>query len=198
MRGRLLAFEGGEATGKTTQARILAERLGAVLTREPGGTEVGERVREVVLDPAVRVDFRAEALLMAAARAQHVSEVIEPALAAGRHVVTDRFTPSSLAYQGIGRGLGVEQVAVLSAFATGGLEADLVLLLDLPLDVTAARLSAEPDRLELEGAPFHARVAAAFRQLAAADPARWVVVPADGTVDEVAARVWQAVDARLT
>lgn len=198
MRGRLLAFEGGEATGKTTQARLLAERLGAVLTREPGGTEVGERVREVVLDPAVRVDFRAEALLMAAARAQHVTEVIEPGLAAGRHVVTDRFTPSSLAYQGIGRGLGVEQVAALSAFATGGLEADLVLLLDLPLDVTAARLSAEPDRLELEGAPFHARVAAAFRQLAAADPARWVVVPADGSVDEVAARVWQAVDARLT
>lgn len=198
MRGKLVAFEGGDATGKTTQARILAERLGALLTREPGGTEVGEWVREVVLDPAVRVDFRAEALLMAAARAQHVTQVIEPALAAGRHVVTDRFTPSSLAYQGVGRGLGVEQVAALSAFATGGLEADLVLLLDLPLDVTAARLSAEPDRLELEGAPFHARVAAAFRQLAAADPGRWVVVPADGPVDEVAARVWEAVDRRLT
>ena len=189
-----MAFEGGEATGKTTQARLLAERLGAVLTREPGGTEVGERVRELVLDPAVRVDVRAEALLMAAARAQHVAEVIEPALAAGRHVVTDRFTASSLAYQGVGRGLGVDEVAGLSSYATGGLEPDMVLLLDLPLETAAARLSNEPDRLEREGAPFHARVSAAFRQLAGADPARWAVVPADGTVDEVAAKVWEAVN----
>jgi len=194
VRGRFLAFEGGEATGKSTQARLLAERLGAVLTREPGGTAVGERVRTLVLDPGVPVDIRAEALLMAAARAQHVAEVIEPALAAGRAVVTDRFTPSSLAYQGVGRGLGVEPVAALSAFATGGLQADLVLLLDLPLEVCAARMAEEPDRLEREGAPFHARVGAAFRQLAAADPDRWVVVPADGTVDEVAARVWDALD----
>ena len=194
MRGRFIAFEGGEAAGKTTQAGLLAERLGAVSTREPGGTEVGERVRSLVLDPAVRVDVRAEALLMAAARAQHVAEVIEPALAAGRHVVTDRYTPSSLAYQGVGRGLPLEEVAALSAFATGGLEPDLVLLLDLPLEMTASRLSSEPDRLEQEGAPFHARVAAAFRQLAAADPVRWVVVPADGTVDEVAAKVWEAVN----
>ena len=194
MRGRFIAFEGGEAAGKTTQAGLLAERLGAVSTREPGGTEVGERVRSLVLDPAVRVDVRAEALLMAAARAQHVAEVIEPALAAGRHVVTDRYTPSSLAYQGVGRGLPLEEVAALSAFATGGLEPDLVLLLDLPLEMTASRLSSEPDRLEQEGAPFHARVAAAFRQLAAADPVRWVVVPADGTVDEVASKVWEAVN----
>jgi len=194
VRGRFIALEGGEATGKTTQARLLAERLGAVLTREPGGTEAGERVRAIVLDPAVSIDPRAEALLMAAARAQHVVEVIEPALSAGRHVITDRFTPSSLAYQGVGRGLGVVEVAALSAFATAGLEPDLVLLLELPLEVTAARLSEEPDRLELEGAPFHARVAAAFRQLAAADPIRWVVVPATGTIDEVAARIWGAVE----
>ena len=113
MRGRFIAFEGGEAAGKTTQAGLLAERLGAVPTREPGGTEVGERVRSLVLDPAVRVDIRAEALLMAAARAQHVAEVIEPALAAGRHVVTGRYTPSSLAYQGVGRGLPIEEVAAL-------------------------------------------------------------------------------------
>lgn len=193
MRGRFIAFEGGEATGKTTQARILAERLGAVLTREPGGTEVGERLRAIVLDAAVPIDSRAEALLMAAARAQHVVEVIEPALAAGRHVVTDRFTASSLAYQGVGRGLGVDEVAALSVFATAGLEPDLVLLLELPLEVAAARLSEEPDRLEREGAPFHARVAAAFRQLASADPERWMVLPADGSVDEVAAKVWEAV-----
>jgi len=135
-----------------------------------------------------------EALLMAAARAQHVAQVIEPALASGRSVVTDRFTASSLAYQGVGRGLDIGQVAALSAFATGGLQPDLVILLDVPLEVTAARLSSEPDRLEMEGAPFHARVAAAYRQLAAADPGRWVVVSADAPVDEVAARVWAAVD----
>lgn len=194
MRGRFLAFEGGEATGKTTQARLLADRLGALLTREPGGTELGERVRELVLDPAMPVAPRAEALLMAAARAQHVSQVIEPTLAAGRSVVSERFTPSSLAYQGVGRGLGVEQVAAVSVFATGGLQPDLVILLDVPLDVTAQRLSTEPDRLEMEGVPFHARVAAAYRQMAALEPDRWVVVPADAPVEEVAARVWAAVD----
>ena len=194
MRGRFLAFEGGEATGKTTQARLLADRLGALLTREPGGTELGERVRELVLDPAMPVAPRAEALLMAAARAQHVSQVIEPTLAAGRSVVSERFTPSSLAYQGVGRGLGVEQVAAVSVFATGGLQPDLVILLDVPLDVTAQRLSSEPDRLEMEGVPFHARVAAAYRQMAALEPDRWVVVPADAPVEEVAARVWAAVD----
>ncbi len=197
MRGRFLAFEGGEATGKTTQAGLLAERLGALLTREPGGTEVGERVREIVLDPALPVAPKTEALLMAAARAQHVAQVIEPMLAAGRSVVTDRFTPSSLAYQGVGRGLDVGEVAALSAFATGGLQPDLVILLDVPLDVAAARLSSEPDRLEMEGAPFHARVNVAFRQMAAADPQRWVVIPADAPVEEVAARVWAEVDRLL-
>jgi len=194
MRGRFLAFEGGEATGKTTQAALLADRLGALLTREPGGTDVGERVRAVVLDPALSVDAKTEALLMAAARAQHVSQVIEPTLASGRTVVTDRFTASSLAYQGVGRGLDIAEVAALSAFATGGLQPDLVILLDVPLDVAASRLSSDPDRLEMEGAPFHARVASAFRQLAAADPDRWAVVPADAPVDEVAERVWAAVD----
>ncbi|MEO5680462.1 MAG: dTMP kinase [Acidimicrobiales bacterium] len=196
MRGRFIAFEGGDAAGKTTQAERLADRLGALLTREPGGTEVGERVRDLVLDPALPLSSKAEALLMAAARAQHVAQVIEPALASGRTVVTDRFTASSLAYQGVGRGLDLAEVAALSAFATGGLQPDLVVLLDLPLDVAAARLSSEPDRLEREGAPFHARVAAAFRRLAAADPDRWAVVPADASIDEVAALVWTAV-ARL-
>jgi len=194
VRGRFIAFEGGDATGKSTQARLLAERLGALLTREPGGTEVGERVRELVLERGLSVMPRTEALLMAAARAQHVAQVIEPTLAAGRSVVTDRFTASSLAYQGVGRGLDISEVAALSAFATGGLQPDLVVLLDLPLDVAAARLSSEPDRMEMEDAPFHARVAAAYRQLAAADPDGWAVVPADAPVDEVAERVWTAVD----
>ncbi len=194
MRGRFLAIEGGDATGKSTQARLLSDWLGALLTREPGGTAVGEKVRNLVLDPALPVSPRSEALLMAAARAQHVAQVIEPALASGRTVVTDRFTGSSLAYQGFGRGLNVAEVAALSAFAADGLQPDLVVLLELPLDVAAARLGSQPDRLEREGAPFHARVAAGFRQLAAADPGHWVEVDASGSIDEVAARVWAAVD----
>ena len=127
----LIAFEGGEGTGKSTQARLLAKRIGegAVATREPGGTAVGVAIRSLLLEaepgPA-GLDPRAEALLMAADRAQHVAEVIAPALAAGRVVVTDRYIGSSLAYQGHGRGLGVDAVAALSAFATGGIEADLV------------------------------------------------------------------------
>ena len=190
---RLIAFEGGEACGKSTQAGLLASRLGAVLTREPGGTAVGERVRAVLLDPAVGgLDARAEALLMAAARAQHVAEVVAPALAAGRDVVTDRFSHSSLAYQGYGRGLPLEEVRRLSDWATGGLWPDVVVLLDLPADVAEARRG-HPDRFEAEGREFHRRVEAGFRELAGADPGRWRVVDATGTIEEVAARVWEAV-----
>lgn len=190
--GRLIALEGGDACGKSTQAALLAERLGAVLTREPGGTTVGERVRDVLLDAAlVALDPRAEALLMASARAQHVSEVVAPALAAGRHVVTDRFSHSSLAYQGYGRGLDIEDLRWLSEWATGGLWPDVVVLLDLPLGFALAS-PASPDRFEAEGGAFHERVRAGFRALAAGDPERWRVVDAAGTIDEVAARVWAA------
>jgi dTMP kinase len=192
VRGRLIAFEGGEAVGKSTQAALLADRLGAVLTREPGGTELGEVIRELLLDPARVLDARTEALLMAAARAQHVAEVIAPALAAGRDVVTDRFIGSSLAYQGFGRSLGVVEVAALSTFATGGLEADVVVLLTVPDSEASARRSAAPDRLEAEGDEFHRRVLDGFGRLAAEDP-RWVVVDGAGAVEEVAERVWAAV-----
>src|SRR5438874_11901395 len=155
-RGRLIVFEGGEASGKSTQARLLAADLGAVLTHEPGGTRAGRRVRDVVLDPAVgELSARAEALLMAADRAQHVAEVVEPALARGDDVVSDRFTPSSLAYQGFGRGLDVEEVRRLSTWAAGGLEADLVVLLEVPLDIAARRRTGADDRMEAEGAAFH-------------------------------------------
>ena len=191
-RGRLLALEGGEAVGKSTQASRLAERLGALLTREPGGTDLGEEIRGLLLDPARRLDARTEALLMAAARAQHVAEVIEPALAAGRDVVTDRFVGSSLAYQGFGRGLPLEDVAALSHFATAGVAADVVVLLDVPDADAAARRDAAPDRLEAEGDEFHRRVLDGFARLAAEDP-RWVVVDGRGGVDEVAERVWAAV-----
>jgi dTMP kinase len=190
-RGRLIALEGGEAVGKSTQAARLAERLDAVLTREPGGTELGEEIRGLLLDPSRLLDARTEALLMAAARAQHVAEVIEPALASGRDVVTDRFVGSSLAYQGFGRGLPLEEVATLSSFATGGVQADLVVLLDVPDVEAAARRDAEPDRLEAEGDEFHRRVLDGFARLAAEDP-RWVVVDGSGDVDAVAARVWAA------
>ena len=181
-RGRFIAFEGGEASGKSTQATRLAARLDAVLTREPGGTPIGEQIRSLLLDPAGVVEVRTEALLMAAARAQHVHDVIEPALASGRHVVTDRFTASSLAYQGYGRGLPLEDVRALSAFATAGLEPDLYVLLDVPPDVAAARRSREHDRMESAGADFHQRVRDGF--LALVDD-RWLVV--DGTLlpDEV-------------
>ncbi len=126
MTGRLVAFEGGEGSGKSTQAQRLADYLGALLTREPGGTLLGEQLRALVLDPEREAPSdRAEALIIAAARAQHVAEVVGPALAAGTDVVTDRFIGSSLAYQGIGRDLGVAEVAAGAGFATNGPEAGL-------------------------------------------------------------------------
>lgn len=203
-RGRFVAVEGADGCGKSTQAARLAAKLGAVLTREPGGTALGERVRALALDLSLPdVDARAEALLMAAARAQHVAELIEPALSRGEDLVTDRFTASSLAYQGWGRGLGTESVAGLSAFATGGLEPDVYVLLCVPEDETRARrraasaAGAATDRFEAEAADFHGRVSAGFRKLADADPRRWLMVDGVGSLDEVEARVWSAVSGRL-
>jgi dTMP kinase len=199
--GHFIVFEGGEASGKSTQAALLAESLGAVLTREPGGTAVGERVRQILLDPSVSdLDDRAEALLMAAARAQHVASVIRPALAAGRDVVSDRFSGSSLAYQGYGRGLALSEVRSLSDWATGGLWPDLVILLEVPPRLASARLrgaGGSLDRVESAGDEFHRRVAEGFRCLAAADPT-WVVVDGGGTIPAVAARVAAAIDAYFT
>jgi dTMP kinase len=199
-RGRLIAFEGGEASGKSTQAARLASRLGAVLTREPGGTAVGEQVRDLLLDAGLSyLDPRAEALLMAAARAQHVAEVVEPALSVGVDVVTDRYSHSSLAYQGYGRELDVDEVRHLSDWATDGLWPDVVVLLDVPDDVARARLGTLGlDRFEVEDVGFHARVVDGFRSLAAAEPERWVVVDGTGSADEVAQRVWSAVGGRLS
>lgn len=201
----LIAFEGGEGTGKSTQAQRLAARLGerALFTWQPGATAVGAAIRRILLDPATEglVD-RAEALLMAADRAQHVHEVIRPALAEGRIVVCDRYIGSSLAYQGAGRGLGVPEVAEVSAFATDGLAADLVVLLVVPREVRDARLAARggdgPDRIERAGVDFHDRVDAGFRSLAEADPDHWVVVDGVGTEADVADRVWSAVSGSAT
>ena len=198
MTARFVVFEGGEAAGKSTQAARLAARLGAVLTREPGGTAVGIAIRSLLLDPATAgLDDRAEALLMAADRAQHVAEVVRPALAAGRHVVSDRYVGSSLAYQGFGRGLPLDEVRRLSAWATGGLWPDVVVLLDVPRHAATVRLDARADRMEAAGDGFHQRVADGYRALAAAEPDRWVVV--DGTPEPAAveAAVWAAVVERL-
>jgi dTMP kinase len=196
--GRLIAFEGGEGIGKSTQAERLAARLGAVLTREPGGTAVGERVRGVLLDRhVVDLDARAEALLMAAARAQHVASVIGPALAAGRDVVTDRFSHSSLAYQGYGRGLDLDELRRLSDWAAAGLWPDVVILLDVPGDEAEQRrrrIGHVPDRLEAAGQAFHQRVVDGFRTMAAVDTDRWLVVDGSGDVDEVTERVAKAFD----
>ena len=202
----LIAFEGGEGTGKSTQAGLLADRLRSeagrdvVLTFQPGATGIGTAIREVLLDPATTgLDARAEALLMAADRAQHVAEVVRPALDAGAVVVTDRYLYSSVAYQGHGRDLGPDAVAALSAFATAGLEADLVLLLTVPPEVRDARLAERGghDRFEQAGAAFHERVEAGFRAQAAADPRRWVVLDGHGAVEHVAEQVWAAVAPRL-
>ncbi|HEX2193110.1 MAG TPA: dTMP kinase [Acidimicrobiales bacterium] len=198
-RGRLIAFEGGEASGKSTQAATLAERLDALVTREPGGTAVGRRVRDVVLDPeAAGLHPRAEALLVAADRAQHVAEVVAPALAAGRDVVTDRFSGSTLAYQGYGQGLALDDLVWLSGWASDGLEPDLVVLLEVDPVVAAARQGGRAlDRLEAYDAEFHERVRDGYRALARADRERWVVVDGNGSESEVAARVWEAFSAWL-
>jgi dTMP kinase len=196
--GKFLVFEGGEGCGKSTQAARLAERIGAVLTRQPGGTQVGGAIRGLLLDPAtVDLSIRAEALLMAADRAHHVAELIRPTLAAGQPVVCDRYTYSSIAYQGYGRGLDPTEVAQISAWATQDLWPDVVVLLDVDPEVAHARIARERDRFELAGSEFHARVRDGFLQQAAADPPRWVVIDGAGTPDEVEAEIWNQVADRL-
>jgi dTMP kinase len=192
-----VAFEGGEASGKSTQARLLAERLDALLTREPGGTPLGEAIRAVLLDHATgELDGRTEALLLAAARAHHVVDVIRPALDAGRAVVTDRFTGSSLAYQGYGRGVALDELRHLNTWATGGLDPDLTILLEVDPEAAAARRGRPPDRLESAGDDFHRRVAEGYRAMAAADPIRWAVIDGTRPVDDVHDEVWHVVQDR--
>jgi dTMP kinase len=187
MPGLFVTLEGIDRSGKTTQARLLGEALGdrAVAVREPGGTAVGERVRELLKDPSIEVDERTEALLFAAARAELVSEVIRPALDEGKIVISDRFLDSSLAYQGGARGLGVEEVERINEFATGGLRPDVTVLLDLPPAAAAGRAGVEVDRFEQEGAGLQERVRAAYEELVVRDPDRWVRVHADRDPDEV-------------
>jgi dTMP kinase len=197
-RGRLITFEGIEGAGKSTQVELLRQALEkaghrVVTTREPGGTPVGEQVRSMLLDPASTLDARTEALLFAAARAQLVEQVIRPALERGEVVLCDRYLDSSLAYQGVGRGLGLESVAAINAFATRGLLPDLVVLLRLDPAEGLARRRGSLDRIESQDLEFHRRVARGFLDLAAADPERFVVVDAAAPPDRVAAEVLAAV-----
>lgn len=180
MTGRFIAFEGGEGSGKSTQARRVAAARNALLTRQPGGTEIGASIRELLLSPGtVGLSDRAEALLMAADRAQHVDQMIRPALAAGTDVICDRFVSSSLAYQGAGRSLGIPQVLGLSEFAVGDVWPDLNVLLDVPVEVGLGRINGPPDRLEQQGDGFHDRVRQTFLDLATGAPDQWLVI--DGT-----------------
>jgi dTMP kinase len=199
MTGRLIAFEGGEGSGKSTQARRLAERIpGSVLTHEPGDTVLGSHLRGLLLDAdTFEITPRTEALLMAADRAQHVAEVIRPALEVGRTVVTDRYVGSSVAYQGFGRQLDPLEVENLSAWATDMLSPDLVLLLEVPLSVSRARTGGPRDRLEGAGAEFHRRVHDGFLQQATGDSERWAVIDGTRPEDEVADQVWQVVAMRF-
>ena len=181
MPGLFVTLEGIDRSGKTTQARLLCEALGerAVAVREPGGTAVGERVRELLKDRSIFVYSRSEALLFAAARAELVFEVIKPALEEGKIVVSDRFLDSSLAYQGGARGLGVDEVARINEFAIAGVRPDVTILLDLSPAAAAERAGVEVDRFEQEGTTLQKRVHAAYDGLAARDRDRWVRIDAD-------------------
>ena len=208
--GRFITFEGGEGCGKTTQIRILAERLRAagkdvLLTREPGGTELAEKIRALVREESVDPpNSRAETLLFLASRAQVVESVIRPALAAGTWVLCDRFADSTCAYQGYGRGLNLDEIKRINLFATGGLVPDWTVLLDVSPEVSAKRMRAreaatntDADRMEKAGDGFHARLKRGFLELAAAEPARFAVIPADGSVEEVEEAVWNSVQPML-
>jgi dTMP kinase len=193
-----IVFEGGEGSGKSTQAGLLAERLDAVLTREPGGSPLGARLRELLLDSHdLHIGARAEALMMAADRAQHIDEIIRPALAEGRHVVSDRSAFSSMAYQGGGRELGIKAIGSLNDWAIDHQWPDVVVLLRADSEHVRQRLNRKLDRIEQAGDRFHRLVSAAFDEMAATDPERWIVIDGNGTIDEVAEMVWQAVSPRL-
>ncbi len=203
VKGLFIAFEGVEGAGKGTQIRLAKEYLESLgvdvlVTREPGGTELGEKLRELLLShDSGHVEARTEALLFSAARAQHVATVIRPALGLGKVVVCDRYIDSSLAYQGWGRGLGEPDVLTLNVWATQGLFPDLVILLHLEPEAGLLRSLAEPDRIEMESGDFHAKVADAYLKIAEEHPERFVVMDANDTPEKVHEQVRQAIDRAL-
>ncbi|MGO2658635.1 dTMP kinase [Mycetocola reblochoni] len=200
-RGLFITFEGGDGSGKTTQSGLLAAALSdrgrSVLhTREPGGTEIGVTIRELVLHHRGEIDARAEALLYAADRAQHIATVVRPALAAGTVVLQDRYLDSSVAYQGMGRGLGRDRIRSLSLWAADGLLPDLTVLLDLSVEDGRARLDrarTRYDRLESEAAEFHERVRRVYLDSAEAEPERFLVVDAARPPEDIASAVLERV-----
>ena len=208
--GRFITFEGGEGCGKSTQIRLLAERLRAagkevLLTREPGGTALAEKIRALVReesdDPP---NSRAETLLFIASRAQVVESVIRPALASGTWVLCDRFADSTFAYQGYGRGLDLDELKRINSFATGGLVPDRTILLNVSPEVSAKRMRAreaatntDADRMEKAGDGFHSRLRQGFLELAAAEPERFAVIQADGGVEDVEEAVWNSIQPML-
>jgi dTMP kinase len=202
MNGRLITLEGGEGAGKSTVLdavrELLAQRgLDVVVTREPGGTPAGEAIRKVLLDPQLRgMSAESELLLMFASRAQLVREVIQPALAAGHWVLSDRFTDASFAYQGGGRGQPHARIAELENWAAAGVKADLTLLLDLPIDQGLKRAVGRgaADRIEMENADFFERVRTAYRERAMAEPKRFRIVDASRTISDVLTQVSSAIN----
>lgn len=206
MTGRFVSFEGGEGTGKSTQLRLLAERLTkqgieVVLTREPGGTPGADAIRQLILTgDADRWGVRAEALLMNASRADHVERLVRPSLERGAWVITDRYADSTLVYQGIGGGLPETELRALHRVSTNDLWPDLTIILDLPETEGLARATARAGaemRFESKGEAFHAAVREGFRDRARAEPARCKLVDAVGTIDDVAERVWATVEPLL-
>ena len=204
--GLFIAFEGGDGAGKSTQAARLAGALESrgltvLCTREPGGTPIGEKLRSLVLDHGHgHIDAHTEALIFAASRAAHATQVIRPALDRGEVVLTDRYIDSSVAYQGAGRDLGADAVRTLNEWATSGLQPDLTVLLDVdPADGRRRRTAgdAAEDRLESEADEFHSTIRGAFLDLAAGRPETYLVLPADLPVTELAARILTRVDALL-
>lgn len=203
MAGRFIVFEGGEGAGKTTQIKRsqawLTQKIGSqcavTVTREPGGTALGQQLRTLLLHAGSMVD-RAELLLFAADRAQHIDTVIRPALAQGVWVLCDRFTDSTWAYQGAGRGLDRELIAQLNAIATGGLTPDLTLWLDVPVEVGLGRRQGKGDRIEAADRAFHERVRGGFAQLAAAEPERILRIEAKESADQVQTMIQEAITAK--
>jgi dTMP kinase len=202
-RGLFITLEGIEGSGKSTQAARLRDHLAAlgldvVVTREPGGSPIGEEIRGILLDPSnSRMVPLAELFLYEASRTQHVAEIIAPALAAGKCVICDRFFDASTAYQGAARGLDTATVERLNLLATGGTKPDLTIVLDLPADAGLKRLGRSLDRLESEGLAFHRRVRDGYLKAAAAERDRIKVVDGSGSIDDIALRIAQVVDTWL-
>ncbi len=200
MIGKFITFEGIDGSGKSTQLRLLAENLrargrNAITTREPGGTELGRQLRAAFLETHEKVAPMAELLAFAADRAQHVEFLIKPALAAGKIVISDRYADATFAYQGAGRGFPQDKVDQVIELATGGLKPDLTLFFDIPVEMAMERMSnrdeseAKPNRMDAEAAEFYHRVRDSYLTIAAAEPARFIVVDASGSVEEIQNKV---------